>query len=82
MIEDIENRLNNVIERIIGFRIPNDCMNKSFFTTELALKPRNLLAIFLEAENEFGIRFPREAVTEQRLETFDAFVSSIEKQLE
>lgn len=56
-------------------------LDKKLLSEEIGLLPRQLLYVFFDIENEFGIQIPQECIANGEFDTINNIVSIVLKEL-
>lgn len=77
---DIEKQLKDIIKERMNIdldKLSLDYMTNSLLDPEIGLVPRDLLVIFFEMQNLFGISFTEKDIVERRFDFFSNIVDSV-----
>lgn len=74
---DNEHKLNEVFLKLFSYSFLEDVKDISFFEEPINMKARQYIALFLEVEKEFKIRFPDKLIEEMKMITYDSLLREI-----
>jgi len=85
MINLNQDQIGNLLADLIKKRFNMDfdindesLVNKKLLGNEIGMKPRDLLYLFCDIENEFGIQIPQEAIITGKFDTLANIVEIID----